>query len=209
MTDLKKQSNGGIWLTLLIGVLIGMLLIVLDVALLLKILFVAMGVFTVIVNISGLVLGIANFSTRIGKVTLLSSSISILMGILMIFKHSTLLMILLGVYMIILPLVEILLSKNKKKQLLAELPKMILGVVLIIVGPAGTLGVLFDVAGGLVIVLSVLFAVLTLIKKKHYSNKTGGRIFADTNGDGSIDTVFVDTTGDGRPDVGVNYNEKK
>ncbi len=209
MTDLKKQSNGGIWLTLLIGVLIGMLLIVLDVTLLLKILFVAMGVFTVIVNISGLVLGIASFSTRIGKVTLLSSSISILMGILMIFKHSTLLMILLGVYMIILPLVEIVLSKNKKKQLLAELPKMILGVVLIIVGPAGTLGVLFDVAGGLVIVLTVLFAALTLIKKKHYSNKTGGRIFADTNGDGSIDTVFVDTTGDGRPDVGVNYNEKK
>lgn len=209
MTDLKKQSNGGIWLTLLIGVLIGMLLIVLDVTLLLKILFVAMGVFTVIVNISGLVLGIASFSTRIGKVTLLSSSISILMGILMIFKHSTLLMILLGVYMIILPLVEIVLSKNKKKQLLADLPKMILGVVLIIVGPAGTLGVLFDVAGGLVIVLTVLFAALTLIKKKHYSNKTGGRIFADTNGDGSIDTVFVDTTGDGRPDVGVNYNEKK
>ena len=86
---------------------------------------------------------------------------------------------------------------------------MILGVVLLVVGPAETLGILFDVAGTIILVLSVVIALVMLARAKRYSNKTGGRIFADTDGDGTIDTVFVDTTGDGKPDLGVDYNEKK
>lgn len=209
MTLMKKNNNSGIWVMLAIGLLAGGLLILLDASLLLKILFVVMGVFTVIANVPGVVAGIVDFSTRTGKFTLISSAVSVLVGFLMIFKHSALLMVFLGVYMLVLPLIGILLASDKKKQLMSELPKMILGVVLLVVGPAETLGILFDVAGTIILVLSVVIALVMLARAKRYSNKTGGRIFADTDGDGTIDTVFVDTTGDGKPDLGVDYNEKK
>lgn len=209
MTLMKKNNNSGIWVMLAIGLLAGGLLILLDASLLLKILFVVMGVFTVIANVPGVVAGIVDFSTRTGKFTLISSAVSVLVGFLMIFKHSALLMVFLGVYMLVLPLIGILLASDKKKQLMSELPKMILGVVLLVVGPAETLGILFDVAGTIILVLSVVIALVMLARAKRYSSKTGGRIFADTDGDGTIDTVFVDTTGDGKPDLGVDYNEKK
>ena len=205
----NKHIHSGTWIVGCLGILAGILLILLDAALLLNVIFVIMGVFTLIANIPGIIIGISEFSARHGKFTLITSGISVIVGLLMIFHHSEILMILLGIYMIVLPLFEILTSKQKGKQLLADLPKLILGVILIIIGPAGAMNVLFDIVGALIIIASIVIALIPLLRTKKYSHKTGGRVFADTNGDGTIDTVFVDTTGDGKPDVGVNYKEKK
>ena len=38
---------------------------------------------------------------------------------------------------------------------------------------------------------------------------TGNRIFVDSDGDGSIDTVYVDTTGDGKADTATPFREEK
>ena len=195
------------------GVLKGILLIAVDPSFLLKVLFVVMGIVTVLSAIPGLLVGIASFKGQAGKISLIVSLISILVGLLMIFWHSSILMIALGVYLVVFPLIEILMSKDKAVRLKSELPKMIVGLVLILVGPAKALDVMLDVAGVGVIVFSILYIVLSLFTGIRSQTKkeatTGNRIFVDTTGDGKVDTVYVDTTGDGQPDTAKRYRDGK
>lgn len=209
LPDSKKYAWSGILAMTLIGLLVGLLLLLLNASLLIKIVFVILGIITVLSNIPGITMGLMNLDCKEGKLELITSLISAVVGFLMIFWHSGILMIILGVYMVILPLVEILTSADKGGRLKAELPKLILGVVLILVGPAQTLEVLFDIAGICVIVMTLACSIALSVNVIRKQNTTGGRIFADTDGDGSIDTVYVDTTGDGKADTPTRYRGKK
>ena len=200
-----KLLGGSILLSALFGILAGILLIFLSADFLLTVVFVIMGIITVFYSLPGITLGAMTFSTGAGKITLILSILSAVIGFLMIFWHSTFLLFFLGGYMIVMPVIEILLAKDKLNQLKAELPKLILGVAMLILGPAGTLDVLFDVAGVVTVLLSIVNATVLLIGMRKKQNKTGGRIFADTTGDGKIDTLYVDTTGDGKADTATDY----
>ena len=201
--------GGSILLSALFGILAGILLIFLNADILLKIVFVIMGIITVFYSLPGITLGVMSFSTKTGKLTLLLSALSAVIGFLMIFWHSTFLIFFLGAYMIVMPVIEILLAKDKLDQLKAELPKLILGVVMLLLGPAKTLDVLFDIAGWVIIVLTLINTLASLISIKKVQKNTGGRIFVDTTGDGKVDTVYIDTTGDGEADTATKYRENK
>ena len=206
----KKYFLGSTLFFTLLGVAVGLLLLFLDASLLLKLVFIIMGIITVISNVPSIVVGMMSFSTREGKIATVFGLLSAVMGFLMIFFHSELLMILLGVYMIVMPILEILLSAQKMIRFKAELPKMILGVVMILVGPAQTLSILFDVAGWVVLALTAIYLIgslLSLGKGKKAANVTGGRIFVDSTGDGKVDEIYVDTTGDGKVDTSVRYSD--
>lgn len=214
--NLKNTAQSfltGVIVFALIGVLLGVLLILLPISFLLNIVFVVMGVVTILYSIPGIAAGLAHIDTRAGRASLTLSLLSLVVGVLLIFWHNNLLMVILGVYFILFPLMEILLSKNKTAQLKSELPKMILGVVLLLVGPAKTLGVLFDIAGWVVIALTVIYSLVTLIgyygRRSRHKNITGNRVFVDTTGDGKIDTVYMDTNGDGTPDTAQRYRDDK
>ncbi|MBQ8212734.1 MAG: hypothetical protein IJZ80_01900 [Clostridia bacterium] len=213
LPNIKKTSLITILLIGVLGILLGVLLLAIDPAFLLKILFVVMGIITVLSAVPGLLVGISSVDTAAGRVSLIVSLISIVIGFLMIFWHSSILMIVLGIYLLVFPLIEILLSKDKAVRLKSELPKMIVGLVLILVGPAKALDVMLDIAGWGVIVLSVVYVVLSLFAGVRNQNKkeatTGNRIFVDTTGDGKVDTVYVDTTGDGKPDTAKRYRDSK
>jgi hypothetical protein len=53
-----------------------------------------------------------------------------------------------------------------------------------------------------------IFAYLK-VKKMLESTATGGRVFVDTDGNGTIDAVYVDTTGDGKVDTKIDIEENK
>lgn len=207
----QKLFGSGVLVFALFGLLAGLLLIALPVETLFQIVFVIVGVVTIVSNIPGVIMGLARLDERGGLVTLVLSVLSVILGFLMIFYHSSILMILVGVYLIVLPLIEVLIAKDRGAQLKAELPKLILGVVLVVVGPAKTADVLFDVAGWIIVVLTSVYLIAMLIsylaRQKKAETKTGNRTFVDTTGDGKIDTVYVDTNGDGTPDTKKRYRD--
>lgn len=207
--DSKKYAWSGILTVTVVGLLVGLLLLLLNASLLIKIVFVILGIITVLSNIPGITMGLMNLDSKEGKMELIVSLISGVVGFLMIFWHSAILMLLLGIYMLVLPLIKLLASADKGARLRSELPKMILGVVLILVGPAQTLDLLFDVAGICVIVMTLVCACILTVNVTRKQSRTGGRIFADTDGDGNIDTVYVDTTGNGKADTATRFHEKK
>ena len=191
------------------GVILGLLLLLIPTDFLLKLLFVVMGVITVISSIPGILAGIAAFSTAGGKLSLVVSAISAVVGFLMVFNHNEFLMIFLGVYMILLPVLNIILARDHFAQLKAELPKLIIGVLLVLLGPANTLDFLFRIAGWVVIAVSLVCAAVVFIgalrTPQNGVRAEGARVFVDKDGDGTVDAVLVDTTGDGRADTEVGY----
>jgi len=211
------RSQSYFWKQLLIsmipGLLIGLLLLVLPVSFLVKVLFILLGVLAILSAIPTLVLSLTVRNEAVGKLSLISSLIAMVMGILLIFAHNDLMMIVIGAYFIVLPLIEILLSKERMRQFKCELPKLILGALLLVFGAVAILELIFDVLGWGLIALTVIIALISVIahlrRQKRSESVTGNRIFVDRNGDGTIDAVFVDTTGDGKPDTEKTYRENK
>ena len=212
LPDSKKTTLAGVLIFGLFGLLIGILLIALNADFLLNVVFVVMGVITILYNIPGIALGLTGIRTRFGVVSLIFSLVSVAIGLLMIFWHTGVLMVVLGVYMIVFPLVQILLAKEKLLQLKVELPKLIVGVVLLLIGPARAIGTVLDLAGWIVLVLTAVYVIVVLVGQSRvdrHVDKTGTRVFVDTTGDGKIDAVYVDTTGDGKVDSSTPYREEK
>ncbi len=194
------------------GVLVGLLLLLLDIGLLLKIVFAVLGIVAIVYSIPGLISGLRAFDYPVGKWQFFSSLMMTVLGFLMLFIHDTLLTVLFGVLLLVVPLVRVIMARDRMECLKAELPKLLLGLVLVLVGPAQLLSWLLRIAGWVILALSVAFAIACVIdmqrKRKKASKTTGNRIFADTTGDGKVDTVYTDVDGDGKPDISRTYREK-
>jgi len=209
LMDTKKYVLSSVLTSAIFGIALGVLLLVIPTNFLLDAICIIMGIVTIINNIPTFTMGIVTFSTFEGKVAFFSSLLSMAMGFVMIFWREQVLLFVLGAYLILMPIIDVLFAEKKLERFKAELPKLILGVVMIILGPAKGLDILFDIAGWIIIVLTVIYVLFMIISMQKKQNVTGSRVFADTNGDGKIDTVYVDTTGDGKADTATPYNEKR
>lgn len=192
-----------------IGVLLGILLIAIPVGFLLDLVFFIMGIATIVVSLPALISLLPLRHTKVGSVSLICTALMVAAGFLMLFWHSSVLLIVVGVVMIVQPIITIANASDRQARLKSELPKLIIGAVLILLGPAGTLDILFDIAGAGLIVLSILYLIWSYKLVKKAQHITGNRIFVDTDGNGTIDTIYVDTDGNGEPDTATSYREKK
>lgn len=89
--------------------------------------------------------------------------ITLIVGILLIFWHNWVLMLIVGVLLIALPCYRIATALSKQAMFKNQLPVLILGIVLLFVGPARFLNLLFDIGGWIIIVLSVLYLISSII----------------------------------------------
>ncbi len=192
-----------------IGILIGLLLIIIPVGFLLDVVFFIMGIVTIAASLPTLISLLPLRHTRAGSVSLIGAALLVVAGFLMLFWHSSILLIVVGIVMIAQPILAIVNATDKQARLKAEAPKLIIGVILLLLGPANTIDVLFDIAGVGLIILSIVYLISMYVVLKKSQNVTGARVFVDTDGNGTIDTVYVDTDGNGKADTATNYREKK
>ena len=188
---------------------IGLLLILIPVGFLLDLVFLIMGIATIVISLPALISLLPLWHTKVGKVSIVCTALVVVAGFLMLFWHSGILLIAVGVVMLVQPILAILNAPDRSARLKAEAPKLILGAALILLGPAKAIDILFDVAGIALILLSILYLIWTyrLIKKSQHV--TGNRVFVDEDGNGTIDALYVDTDGNGEADTATNYREKK
>ena len=192
-----------------LGVLLGLLLIIIPVGFLLDLVFFIMGIVTIAVSLPALFSLLPLRHTRVGSISLICTALTVLAGFLMLFWHSSILLIIVGIIMIAQPLLAIINAADRQASLKAEAPKLIIGVVLLLLGPANAIDILFDIAGIGVIVLSIIYLISMYVVLKKSQNVTGARVFVDTDGNGKIDTIYVDTDGNREADTATDYREKK
>lgn len=124
--------------------------------------------------------------------------------------------ILSALYLIVLPIIRIVKAEKKALQFKAELVKMILGVLILVLLICGALGstinaiagILLIVAGALTVILAIVNLVVGLVGiSKAAKDPVAVAVAVDTDGDGKADAIVIDTDGDGKADaVGVDVD---
>ena len=148
----------------ILGILLGVLLLVIDFSKILSLIFIIIGVFILIANLPAFIFSLTSMHVS----GIISSALPILGGILMIFWHSTVLLYIVGAYLIVLPILRILLARDKSAHLRIELPRLIIGILLFIIGPGTAVNALFDVAGYVIIAFSILFILIGILNSRRY-----------------------------------------
>lgn len=219
---IKKQLLAKIITSTVTSILLGLLLILLPILLpvskLIYIIFVILGVITIINYIPSLVSGIKNISTIDGKGDLIGSIFGIAIGAVMIFYQGTLMTVLAAIFLIALPLLRILLAHDHMAALRSEILRIILGIVLIAFLPA-LMGAMDLIVKIILTVIGVLMILAALINGyngwrlwKNFVEPNPNRaanVFVDSTGDGVVDTIMVDTTGSGKADTEIKYRHSE
>lgn len=123
--------------------------------------------------------------------------------------------ILVALYLIVLPIIRIVKAEKKALQFKAELIKLILGVLILVLVICGSLitvlnqatGIVLIVIGALTVLLAILHLIIGLIGISKAAKDPAVAVVMDVDGDGVADAVVVDTDGDGKADaVGMDVD---
>lgn len=212
--DLKNIQRGlsrVTWVVAGLIALLGILLIVIRVDLLSKLLFGVMGIVTIIVSIATLISVFSMRKTKVGKISIISTVLLALAGLFMFFFPQNFLLILVGLLMVAQPILVIMNAPNRRTRLKKEAPKLIIGAVLILLGPTNVFGYFFDIVGVGLIVLSIvyIFWTKTLIQKVQDAVEIGSQVLIAADSKGKPGTIYVDAEESSEVDKETNYQETK
>ncbi len=199
--------------------------------------FALIGLILILSSIPNLISGIASIKHKKGVFDLIFSLVTMLLGACLAFYGVSMIIInlvimslpaelidtvmtvgsvlhwvlgvLIALYLIVLPIIRIVKAENKFMQFKAELVKMILGVVILILLFCGLLfnvlnkfvGILLIALGALTVLLAIAHLIIGLIGLGKKGPKAEIVNVADVDGDGQADAVLVDTDGDGKADT--------
>ncbi len=218
-----KRAMTGVLVSAAIGACIGILMIILSrpevVSMVLHITMLVIGVVIILVHLPGLITSALHIGENNALPTLILSAIGVVFGILLLINQGPIISALVALYLLIMPIVRLITACDRKAQLRAELPRLILGIVIAVLFPGtladGAIGALcwiIRIAGIVCCAASVVYAIVgcvTLSKAARMSAKQHPDvIFADTTGDGKIDTVYYDDDRDGTVDRKTPYDRE-
>lgn len=151
--------------------ILGIILIVVPADVLLWLCFVVLGLAVILFSLPEFIHQIQYFGEE-PLYEFLLTCVVMALGFALIFWQEPVLMIIIGILLIGIPLVKIFTCNAKMAMFRTQLPILILGVTLILVGPGKLVNILFDVAGWLIICLALVYFVYSLVfllpkKKSH------------------------------------------
>lgn len=148
----KFKINTKLLIEGIITTILGLLLCFINADTLMKIVFIIIGVLIILSSVNDLIIG---YKTK-DKIKLISSIIDIILAIILIFFHNIVFLIIVSIYLLIYPIVRICKNSNHYLQFKVELPRLLLGIVLLILSPQGILNILFIILGIFLIVIGIL-----------------------------------------------------
>ena len=153
------------------GLILGIVMIAIDSSTLLGVLLKLVGIFLIIIYAPRAVTSFSRIKTRVGRIEFWVSLIGTVIGATVIFLPGVAMtagMIVAGIWFIVLPIIDVIYSKYPSEQFKAELPKIVIGVIIVFLGPSATVSVIFKIVG---IVITVLSAVALGMNLKNYFKK--------------------------------------
>jgi len=170
---LLNRSKG--FIAGILSIIFGALLIILSIFAfkdLKNIIFVTIGVLLIVINSLFLLVTLLDSNKYYLVFNLIFEIIGIILGILFLNNDNTAVIIIVGCYMILFPIVRILLSNDKKARLINELPSLIIGILLILFSFAlDDILKIVTIVIGAIIVCYGIFDIIITIKLKRDINK--------------------------------------
>lgn len=155
-----KRNDVSLFIMGLFYAAIGIIFLTVKAENIIKFVYILLGIIVIFFN----ALVLFDSITRIKKdkrylIVVALSIIQIIIGILLIVTESKVLLIVTGSILLVLPLLEIISSQNKKEQFKLEITKISLGIIFIILGATNLASVVFKVLG----VISIIFGAIYLV----------------------------------------------
>ena len=155
-----KRNDVSLFIMGLFYAAIGIIFLTVKAENIIKFIYILLGIIVIFFN----ALVLFDSITRIKKdkrylIVVALSIIQIIIGILLIVTESKVLLIVTGSILLVLPLLEIISSQNKKEQFKLEITKISLGIIFIILGATNLASVVFKVLG----VISIIFGAIYLV----------------------------------------------
>ena len=126
------------------------------------VMFIVLGILTVISTLPGFITAIKNVKQKYGVLNIVLTSISLVLGIVMIFEQKYIPWIA-AIYLLVFPIIRIVLAKDHFAQTRNEAPLLILGIVVLLLGVGGATSLIFTVTGWVIIALSAIYAIFGAI----------------------------------------------
>lgn len=175
-SKIKKNVLAEIIISLVFGLLFGALVLflaTLGADTIIKWVLIVTGIIIAVTNIAPLIRGIVNIKEKGGIFDVIVSAVAIALGVVMaVFQNeiiSTVITVLLAIYLIVLPVIRIITAASWKEQLAKEWLRILIGAILIVFLPAilgaadAILNVLLTIVGIIIITLSVISFTISLI----------------------------------------------
>jgi uncharacterized membrane protein HdeD (DUF308 family) len=170
---LLNRSKG--FIAGILSIIFGALLIILSIFAfkdLKNIIFVTIGVLLIVINSLFLLVTLLDSNKYYLVFNLIFEIIGIVLGILFLNNDNTAVIIIVGCYMILFPIVRIFLSNDKKARLINELPSLIIGILLILFSFAlDDILKIVTIVIGAIIVCYGIFDIIITFKLKRDINK--------------------------------------
>lgn len=158
--------------TSIIYMVIGLVFILVPVNTLIWLTFIILGILIILFNIPTLIEDINNYKNVKKDIPgMVFTILCIILGLILIFWQKKFLLIAFGIYLIIFPVYKILIAEDRKKQLQLELPKIILGIISIILGPENTMNIIFKAIGIIIIIASIIYLICAILLVTKYKEK--------------------------------------
>ena len=135
MNRYKKYYIMRLIFSVLFGVGIGVLLILLApyAREVFDILVIAMGLLTAVLNLPALLFALKRIRGRGEWLNLLMTLFSVLLGVALMLLQTEFLLLLLGIYSVVLPLLRIVLVENHMMRAKREIPRFLVGLIMVII----------------------------------------------------------------------------
>ena len=179
------------WVVPFIYFFIGLAFIVIPSKTLVDIIFTVLGVIIICLNLIPCIyyFMLGSKDSRYYPYAILAL-ISVVIGFVFIFNHNAVLAIILGVWLVVLPIVRIILSKEKKKEILKAIPYFIAAILLFFIPAEAILDIVLKIFGGLLMALGVVGLVYNIIiDHKNKNNKDDND---NENGSGNREIIDVE-----------------
>lgn len=165
MSEFKKYYLLRVAVSTAFGVLLGVLFLLLmpyagDIV---DVLIIALGLVTVLLNILPLYFSIRHIKVRGEWVYLLLSLAGMLLGVALMLLREKPLLLAAGIFSVILPVLRVLLAHIKKEQFRRELPRVLAGLVMIVIYVTRTEELAFLITAVACFVLSALYLLFRLL----------------------------------------------
>ena len=172
MESLIEKERIVNWVTPIVYILIGLAFLCIPSNVLIDIIFTVLGIIIIGLNLVPCIyyFMMGSKDNRYYPYAIMAL-VSVIIGFVFIFQHNAVLAIILGVWLVVLPIVRIVLSNDKKQELIKAIPYFIAAVLLFFIPAEAILDIVLKVFGGFLMAIGVLYIIANIVIE--HKNKNG------------------------------------
>ncbi len=190
MNSMYQKERIVNWATPIIYILIGLGFLCIPSNVLLDIIFTVLGLIIIFLNLIPCIyyFMLGSKDSRYYPYAIMAL-VSVIIGFVFIFNHNAVLAIILGVWLVVLPILRIILSKDKKHEIIRAIPYFIAAILLFFIPATDILDVVLKVFGVFLMVIGVAGIILNVIIDHKNNNNYGGN---NNKNEASKDREIID-----------------